>query len=419
MTSRGRVLQSIRHQEPDKVPVDLGSNPSSGISAIAYSNLIGYLNWEGEKTRIYDVVQQLAQPTDRFVDHFQLDIVDVGRTFNTRNEEWKPVQLSNGLWAEEPIWFNPERNEAGEWIARHSDGTPIAKMPQAATFYDQTIYPWEGAYPDDFSTLDDAMSKVMWAAFAHSPWDHSSEPDFWQSLREKAIALRASTDKAIMVVAGCNLFEWGTFLRRMDNFLMDLYLEPTKVEALLDALMERHLKTLEKICQYVGDVVDIIRFGDDLGTMNGPFMDPAVYRKLFKPRHAQLNQYVKANSKMHTFLHSCGSIYQLMPDLIEAGFDIINPVQTQCRDMQPELLKREFGKEITFWGGGIETVGTLNNGSDEIIRVEVLQRLEILSKGGGFIFNPIHNIMPDVPPKNIIAMFNAVREFNGEGPLSF
>lgn len=120
---------------------------------------------------------------------------------------------------------------------------------------------------------------------------------------------------------------------------------------------------------------------------------------------------------MFTFLHSCGSIYQLIPDLIEAGYDILNPVQTQCKDMEPEKLKSEFGREVTFWGGGIETVGTLNQSTPEQIRVEVLNRLEILSKGGGFVFNTVHNILPDVPPENIIAMFNAVKEFNGEEAL--
>ncbi len=117
---------------------------------------------------------------------------------------------------------------------------------------------------------------------------------------------------------------------------------------------------------------------------------------------------------MHTFLHSCGSIYKLIPDLIEAGFEILNPVQTQCTDMEPEKLKREFGKEVTFWGGGVETVGTLNKATPEQVRAQVLQRLEILSRGGGFVFNPVHNILPDVPPENIIAMFNAVKEYNGE-----
>jgi uroporphyrinogen decarboxylase len=198
---------------------------------------------------------------------------------------------------------------------------------------------------------------------------------------------------------------------------MDLYMDPVNVKSLLDALMERHLETLARVCEAVGDVADILRFGDDLGAMNGPFMDPELYRQLFKPRHQQLCSYVKENSKMVTFLHSCGSIYKLIPDLVDAGFEILNPVQTQAADMDPLKLKREFGREVSFWGGGVETVGTLNKATPEKVRAEVLQRLEFLSRDGGYVFNTVHNILPDVPPQNIVAMFNAVKEFNGEEQL--
>ena len=414
MNSRERVLASIKHIEPTKVPVDLGSTPSSGISAIAYSNLVKHLGISHLPVQVYDVVQQLAQPDNEIIDLFGVDVLDIGRTFNEKPEHWQSTTLANGDPAFYPQWFNPERNESGDWIAYHTSGLPIAKMPGGATFFDQTHFPWIDGYPDDFSSLDEAMSKVLWSAFAHSPWDHAGSLDFWSDLRQRAIALKESTDKALMIVAGCNLFEWGTFIRRMDNFLMDLYMEPHNVEKLLDALLERHFATLTKVCEAVGDVADIIRFGDDLGAMSGPFMDPETYRQLFKPRHKQLCDFVKQNSSMHTFLHSCGSIYQLIPDLIEAGFDVLNPMQTQCIDMEPERLKNEFGQEVTFWGGGIETVGTLNEKSTEVVRAEVLNRLEILSKGGGYVFNTVHNIMPDVPPENIVAMFNAIKEFNGE-----
>lgn len=414
MNSRERVLTAIAHKEPDKVPVDMGSNPSSGISAIAYSNLLKYLQKENLPVQVYDVVQQLAQPHDEIIEMLGIDVLDIGRTFNETPGHWHPTTLANGHEAFYPNWFQPQQNAAGDWIANHSSGLPIAKMPGGATFFDQIHFPWIDGYPDDFSSLDDAMSKVLWSAFVHSPWDNANMPGFWDELRKRAIHLKENTDKALMIVVGCNLFEWGTFIRRMDNFMMDLYLEPHNVEKLLDALMERHLKTLAKVCEAVGDVADIIRFGDDLGQMTGPFMDPDTYRQLFKPRHKQLCDFAHKNSNMRTFLHSCGSIYQLIPDLIDAGFEILNPMQTQCTDMEPEKLKNEFGSEISFWGGGIETVGTLNAGTQEQIRKEVLTRLEILSKGGGYVFNTVHNIMPDVPPENIIAMFNAVREFNGE-----
>jgi uroporphyrinogen decarboxylase len=186
------------------------------------------------------------------------------------------------------------------------------------------------------------------------------------------------------------------------------------VEKLLDELMKRHLATLEKVCHSVGDIVDIIRFGDDLGMISGPFMDAETYRSLFKPRHKILCDYVKQHSQMHTFIHSCGSISLLMPDMINAGIEIFNPVQTNAWRMEPEFLKKEFGKDCTFWGGGIETAGVLNNAKPEKIREKVLERMEIFADGGGFVFNTVHNILPDVPPENIVAMFDALDEFNNQ-----
>ena len=417
MNSRERVITALSHREPEQVPVDLGSNPSSGISAIAYANLLEYMGLDELPVQIYDVVQQLAQPHDRLVDLLGIDVLDIGRAFNETPGHWHPTMLASGQEAQYPIWFRPEQNQAGDWLARHRSGEVIAKMPANATFFDQTLFPWVDGYPDKMKGLDEAMSKVLWAAFAHSPWDNASIPGFWGELRSRAIHLRENKDKALMIVVGCNLFEWGTFSRRMDNFWLDLYMDPVGVEGLLDALMERHMDTLSKVCEAVGDVADVIRFGDDLGAMNGPFMDPDLYRKLFMPRHKQLCDYVKQNSGMKTFLHSCGSIYKMIPDLIEAGFDILNPVQTQCVDMEAEKLKKEFGSELSFWGGGVETVGTLNKAKPEQVRAEVMQRLEILSKGCGFLFNTVHNILPDVPAENIIAMFNAIKEFNGEEQL--
>lgn len=413
MTSRERILAAINHKNPDMVPVDLGATPSSGISATAYERLRNYLEIKEGGTYVYDVVQQLAQPEDWALDRFGVDVVDVGRTFNTQPSDWYDIVLASGDPAKYPIWFKPEKKVDGSWIVRYKDGTIIAHQPVGAAFYDQTCFPWQDDWPSDFSGLDEAMNKVLWSALVHSPWDNANKPNFWEKLRENALNLRKTSDRAIMVVVGCNLFEWGTFIRRIDNFLMDLLLEPEKVELLLDALMERHLKTLEKVCNALGDIADVVRFGDDLGTDSGPFMQPEIYRKLFKPRHKILCDYVKKHSSMHTFLHSCGSIDMVIPDLIDAGFEILNPVQTNARGMEPERLKREFGKDVTFWGGGVDTRVVLNKGTPEDVRKQVLERLKIFSNNGGFVFNTVHNILPDVPPKNIVAMFNAIREFNG------
>ena len=411
MNSRQRVLEAINHIDPEGIPVDLGATPSSGISAIAYDNLLPHLPLKDRRNWVYDVVQQVAQPSAEVLDHFRIDTVDLGRTFNTQDSDWYDYTLPNGSTAQQPTWFRPRKQEDGSSLAYKGEEA-IAVMPATGISYDQVVYPFLDGYPERYdSNLDEAMGRIHWAALAHSPWDHAGEPDFWQQLRQNALYLRATSDRAIVLSAGCNLFEWGTFLRRIDNFLMDLKRTPTEVERFLDALMIRHLASLEKICRAVGDVVDIIRLGDDLGMNTGPLMSPETYRSLFKPRHTLLCQFIKQHSSMRTFLHSCGSIYKLIPDLIEAGFEILNPVQTNARDMEPERLKKEFGASVTFWGAGADTRSVLNQGTPEQVKDHVRRNIEILSPGGGFVFNTIHNILPDVPPQNILAMFEAVDEY--------
>ena len=411
MTSRERLHQSIAHVEPDRIPIDLGATPSSGISAIAYSNLLKHLQLGELKTRVYDVVQELAEPDDYILHKFHVDVVDVGRAFTQTAGYWRSAELPGvNSEAQYPYWFCPTR-EQGCLKAYHPDGTHIATKPEGATFFDQSFFPFIDGYPSDMRKLPDAMNNVLWSAFVHSPWDRIDEEGFWDNLRAKSIELRKNTDYALMIVVGCNLFEWGTFLRRLDNFLMDLYTDEANVERLLDALMEIHMSTLEKVCAAVGDVVDVIRFGDDLGMDSGEFFHPEIYRRLFKKRHALFCEFVHKNTTMHTFLHSCGSIFNVLPDLIEAGFDIINPVQTNSLNMEPERLKGEFGKDITFWGGGVDTRRILNSGTTNEVKDQITRRLEIFSPNGGFVFNTIHNIMPDVPPQNIVAMFEAIEDF--------
>ena len=411
MTARERVLASVDHHEPDGLPVDLGSTPSSGISAVAHANLVRRLGVADQRTRVYDVVQQLAQPSDELLEHLRIDAVDIGRTFNPSDEDWKPMTLPSGLQVEIPAWFQPVHQEDGAWEAFTDDGLRIASMPLGASFFDQTHFPYLDGYPDDFSDLPQVMPRVLWSGLVHSPWDHAGDEGFWETLRERTVALRASTDRALMVVVGCNLFEWGTFLRRIDNFLMDLVVDQANVERLLDALLELHFDTLDKTITAVGDVADVIRFGDDLGMDSGPLMSPETYRAIFKPRLAALNAHVHERSSLKTFLHSCGSIHRLLPDLIEAGVDIINPVQISAHDMEPAKLKADFGADVTFWGGGADTRRVLPRGTPQEVKDHVRRNIEAFAPGGGFVFATAHNMLPDVPPVNIVAMYEAVVEY--------
>ena len=410
MTSRERVLSAIAHKAPDKVPLDLGSTPSSGISAIAYNNLKMHLGIMNGHTRIYDVVQQVVQPEDEIIDRFGVDVIDIGRVFNENDSDWYDITLSDGSVGQYPAWFKPEKQSNGDYLVYDKDRTQIARMPVGATFFDQTYFPYVDDYPDTYGDLDKEMGKVLWSALVHSPWDHSGEADFYKTLRERVLKLRENTDKALMITCGCNLFEWGTFLRRMDNFLMDIYTDEENVIALIEQLMIRHITTLEKVCSSVGDIVDILRFGDDLGMTTGMFMSREKYQTIFKPYHTKLNEYVHAHSNMKTLLHSCGSLYPIIPDLIEAGYDILNPVQTSAHQMEPEVLKREFGKDITFWGGGCDTKSVLNRATPQEVYDHCRRMIEIFNKDGGFVFNQEHNILPDVPPENILAMYRAVAD---------
>jgi uroporphyrinogen decarboxylase len=406
MNSRERILSAINHVQPDKVPIDLGSSTVTGISAIAYNNLKRHLTIES-KTRVYDVVQQLANVDMEVIDLLGVDALDINRV-SIEGNNWYDVELSDGSKAQYPSWFRPVRSDDGSWHTTDKDGTVISKMASGAPFFDQMFFPWETGYPESFGNLKEVMKKISWVVHSHASNLNETE------LREKLINLKDSTDKALVMSGGVKLLELGFFIRRMDNLLMDLMTDERKLSEMLDILVEMHLAGLEKKCRSVGDIVDVIRFGDDLGMTSGPIMDLITFRKFFKPRYRILCNYVKQHSNMKIFMHSCGSIKQFIPDLIDVGIDILNPVQSNCYQMDLVTLKNEFGKDIVFWGGGVDTASVINLGTPKDVRRDVLIRCEILSRDGGFVFAPIHNILSEVPPENVMAAYNAVKEFNEE-----
>jgi uroporphyrinogen decarboxylase len=406
MNSRERILQSVNHKQPDKIPIDLGSSTVTGIAAIAYNNLKRHLKID-KPTLVFDVVQQLAVVDMEIIDLLGVDALDVAR-LSTENDDWYTVNLSDGSKAEYPRWFRPALADDGTWYTKDEEGTVLSRMAEGATYFDQMVFPYENGYPANFDQFKSALKKISWLVHSHASNLNTNE------LRSKLTELKATTGKALIMSGGVKLLELGFFIRRMDNFLMDLLIEEDKLTEMLDILVDMHFTGLEKKLASVGDLVDIIRFGDDLGMTSGPFMDLDTFRKILKPRYKLLCDYVKSKSKMKVFFHSCGSIKQFIPDLIDVGFDIINPVQTNCYQMDALTLKQEFGKDITFWGGGVDTTNILNRATPDKVRQDVLTRCEILAKDGGFVFAPIHNILSEVKPENIMAAYMAVREFNGE-----
>jgi uroporphyrinogen decarboxylase len=281
-------------------------------------------------------------------------------------------------------------------------------MPKGSYFFDQKLWPLYGKHRDNFDDLADHIDKVMWAYMTDPLWKNSEKPEFYSTLRERAKRLYEETDYFVMIGFGGQFFELGQFLYRMDEFMMNIISHQEEMKKMLDKLLEIHMEKLEPLLDAISPYVQLIVMGDDLGMQSGPMVSPKLYRELFIPRTKELYKMVKDKTDMFVFLHSCGAISEFIPDIIEAGVDVINPVQTNARGMEPEKLKREFGKDIVFWGGGADTQQTLLNGSEGQVQDEVSKNCEILMKDGGFVFTQVHNLLYGIPPANIIAMYDTV-----------
>jgi len=412
MNSRERVRLAANHKIPDRVPIDLGSMRSSGIAAIAYNNLRKKLNIvKKEPPKMYDFIQQLVYPDKEVMELFHVDIIDAGQAFLLRLDEWKQWELNDGSECLIPKFLNIEISKDGTVYVLSKDGIRLGKKPKTSLYVDQCywVYSDQESIPDDFDDKD--LDKHVWA-IPSPPWhldifDNQQYREFISGIKN----LYENTSYSIVLAVGCNMFETGTFLRGMENFMMDMYANRNKTKKLLDRLVERNMLKLERIIAGVGKYIDFLQFGDDLGGQDSPFMSPEIYREVFKPRHKKMWDFVHEKSGCKVFLHSCGSIYKLLPDLIDAGLDVLNPVQTTARDMEPEKLKKEFGKNITFWGGCCNTRDVLASSAPQKVKKDVEERIKILGEGGGLVFNQVHNILADVPPENIIAMFEAAYNY--------
>jgi uroporphyrinogen decarboxylase len=407
MNSRDRVLAALNHQETERVPIDLSGYRSSGISAIAYPRLRAHLGLEPRRVRVWDIQQQLAIVDDDVLDRFEVDTVELGRGFALDDADWVDWTLPDGSPCQVPAWTAPERLE-DRWVLRSKTGRVIGQMPDGALYFESAHFPWAAESEPDHSTLEEAMGECMWnIPTAPGPLVEGGDGD--RLLVEGARRLREGTDRAVLGVFGCNLLEWGQFLYRNDNFLALLAAEPDRAHDLLERLTEVHMRSLEKYLGLVGPYIDVIVFNDDLGMQTGPQISPRMYREFFKPRHGRLWHRAKELADVKVMLHSCGGIRLLLPDLIEAGLDAVNPVQISCKGMEAEGLKRDFGKDITFWGGGCDTQWLLSHGTPEAISRHVTEQVEVLRKGGGFVFQQVHNILADVPAENIVAMLDTAR----------
>ena len=404
VTSRERVLAALGHREPDRVPIDLSGHRSSGISALLYPKLRQVLNLAPRPVRVYDPIQQLAIVEPDVLDRFGVDTIELGRGFALQDRHWKDWVLPDGTPCQMPAWALPVR-EPGRWVLKSVSGRVLAQLVDGAHYFEQAYWP---LVDDPQMPLRDALDECMWTAIGSPPGPLASGAEGERLLREGAQALRRADDRAILGLFGGNLLEIGEFLYGMDGFLYLLAAEPAQAHRFLDRLVEHHLGELERFLRAVGGSIDIILFGDDLGMQTGPLISPAMYREFFKPRQALMWARAKKLAPVKVKLHSCGGIRPLIPDLIEAGLDAVNPVQTSCAGMDPAELKREFGRDLALWGGGCDTQEVLPRGTPDRVREHVRERVRIMSPGGGFVFQQVHNILAFVPPENVVAMLDAV-----------
>jgi uroporphyrinogen decarboxylase len=409
MKSRERVLAAFEHRESDLVPVDFNGHRSSGIMVRPYKRLRELLGLPPSPLYVYDFIQQLAIVEDDVLDIVGADVVEVGHAYSRLPEYWKDWNLEDGTPCKIPAFVEVKKTAEGN-VVLGDEGQVICVQRPGCLFFEQTCFPLSVGGDRTFNNLPYSLRQIMWVRLGIPPAPAALDEPGLKVMAANAKGLRASTERAIYATFGGNLVEIGEFAFGMENFLCLLAEDPERIHAFLDKLVEYHLSNMEKYLGAVGPYIDVLGFGDDLGMQTGPQFSPQMYREFFKPRHKILwNRAKELCPHIRISLHCCGGIFPLLPDMIEAGLEAVNPVQFTCTDMELPRLKKEFGKDIVFWGGGCDTREVLSKGTPHEVAEHVRRNVDHLRKGGGFVFQQVHNILDDVPPENIRAMFQAVR----------
>ena len=418
MNSRQRVEAALSHQQPDIVPLDLGASPVSGmhVSSVYHLRQSLGLDAPGTPVKVVEPYQMLGDIDPQLQNALGVDVVGLpGRRtmFGFESKDWKPWTLTDGTPVLVPGLFTTQPEANGD-ILMYPEGDrsapPSGRMPQGGFYFDSIIR----QEPVDESKLnvEDNLEE----------FGPVSDDDLAYFASE-AQRLREASPRAIVANFGGTAFgdialvpaPWlknPKGIRDVEEWYVSTAARFDYVYEIFRRQCEIALANLAKLYEAVGDRVTVVYItGTDFGTQNGPFIGPNAYRKLFQPFHRRVNDWVHQHTPWKTFIHSCGSVLALLPDIVEAGFDILNPVQCSAAGMDPQTLKDRFGAKITFWGGGVDTQKTLPFGTPEQIRVEVKRRMEIFGRDGGFVFNPVHNVQARTPPENLAALYEAVREY--------
>jgi len=378
LSHRERVIRALNHKEPDRVPFDLGGTVCSSIHITGYQKLKAHFGITAEDTIINTMMQTAAihEPILKALD------TDFRYVIPGPIESKQAIRVGEDGYQDEfgIIWRKPPRS----------------------LYYDVAKSPLSGPI-----TLQDIVN---------FPWPDPTDFGYTRGLRERLLHYRENTDYAIALKLTGSFVHTSQFLRGFEDWFIDLAADKKLAAALFDATVEHSMALTEEILKVGGDLADVVVVGEDLGFQNEPIVSLDLYQELFKPRHVKYFNTIKKHTSAFIHLHSCGSIYKLLPDIIELGVDIINPVQVAAMNMDSGKLAREFGDQLSFWGG-IDTQSVLPKGTTIDVTSEVKRRIKDLAPGGGYILGAVHNIQPDVPVENILAMQKAVKEY-GTYPLS-
>jgi uroporphyrinogen decarboxylase len=398
MNHRQRVLAALRHQEPDRVPLDLGGTVDSTMAAVAYRALREHLGLGPGKIQVADVYQHTALVEEDVRHALGADV----RLVFDEPGEWRQGSLPDGSPAEFPARFRPQLQADGSQVVYDTAGNVVLKMPRDGHYFDPVHSPLA-----DATSISDIEKHIA----AIEGYDRPYHLDrSYEELAGKAQALREHTDYLLVGFFGGHIFQASQSLRGWGMFLMDLLVNREFAEALMDQLAEANIRRFERYAATVGQHVHVVQFEDDLGMQDRPLLRPDLYREVVKPYHEKLFRFAKSRCDAYLLLHTDGAVSPFIPDFIDMGVDILNPVQVSAAGMDAKALKREFGRDITFWGGGCDSQHVLPFGTPQEVADEVKRRIDDLAPGGGFVFSPIHNVQAGVPPENVIAMFRAARE---------
>lgn len=379
MNSRERLQTALNHEEPDRVPFDLGGTPMSGMHWLAYKNLRAYLGLPEVEIEIVDTIQQLAAIDEDVADILNIDIHNIA-----------PRSSAN---------YNLVYRDEGNYTAYTDEwGIGWRSPKKGGLYYD--MYYWPLAQYDTVAEIE-----------ANYTWPDAGDPNRFAGLRERALETIAEGKAVVLGSLSAGVSEMHAWTRGFENYFTDFYLHPDIAEYIMDKVVELKMIYWENILNEVGDLADVVIEADDLAGQKNLFFSKEMYRKFIKPQHTRLFSFIKSRTNAKLFYHCDGAIEPLIWDLIEEGIDILNPVQKSAAGINYADLKKKYGKVLSFWGAGVDTQRVFDSGTPEDVRRDTRENIEMLKEGGGYICTPVHNTQATVPPENYMAFWETLQEY--------